>query len=54
MSEVIHINLPPEHNNIKSVILDGIEYINDCYTYPENSVICVPISDVLNQSRFSY
>lgn len=46
-----HVELPPEHDNIKSVVLNGIEYINDNYGYSEDSVVCTPISEIINQSQ---
>lgn len=46
-----HVELPPEHNNIKSVILNGVEYINDNYSYPDENTVCTPISEIINQSQ---
>jgi hypothetical protein len=48
---IIHVKLPNEYNNIKSITLKGIEYINDNYSFEENDIVCVPISRILNQSR---
>lgn len=46
-----HVELPPEYDNIKSVILNGVEYINDNYGYSDDNVVCTPISEILNQSK---